>query len=1259
MKRHFLSLLILSGVTGILSAASPLLPGVSDFSWDAPGIRKNAEREQACLNGYWAFSPVAETLDPQAKAPDNSVGWGYAKVPYPWETMRVMNLPENAPKKAKWHTAWYRRTFRVPEERKNNRVFLEIQHIQTRGTIYIDGKEAGKILFPGGSLDITPFIRRGKSQELTIRVSAIPSSAEEYVIMDINNIYKVASRIRNKGIVGDVFLNIVPETRIEHTHFITSVEKKQITFHVIPVNPDAGKQYTIEAEIRDPSGKTVKTFRSPLLTKKMLKQGHWEFSAPWTDPKLWDIDTPENFYHGTLKLYENGRLVDTTLPEKFGFREFSIQGQDYVLNGKPLHLLAYIPGNYSYFWASDKSSRPLAEMTLRRLKKMGYNFAISENYNFNEGATGYIRGFFEAADNTGFLHSFSLPHPSAFNSALDTDPQKRAEYRKLTEYLIRLYWNHPSLVMYATTHNCTGAWGDQNPTRLGGDYVASKAKGERELKEKNRRNAEETQKIIREIDPAHPVYIHSSGSLCGQYTLNMYLNWAPLQERSDWLEYYSKHGKMPLALVEWGPPHSASFSSFRGWVWSRAHIQTAWDAEYVSAYYGDKVGEWTPQRLELLDRIIKNDGKPVHFGRFTVFERFDIVNRLQGDFFADNYRSMRAWNLSMMLPWDYDSNYIRVPGEWKSKEWPDRYKNLNQPGLVPDFAGHDKYPLTIYPEAYRLSHLGKAIRYWGAPLICFIGGGKVFTTKEHVYLPGERIAKTLVMINDKRRDLDCSWQLMLKGSPETKRTGKVRIPAGNRSFQTVELPLPSDLQPGSFELSAEFRFSDGTLRKDSFAFQVISSAKSSAPGRTIAALYDPKGMTENLLKKWNVRYRKVGLRDNLSRYKTVIIGREALSAKGALPNLDAVRKGQQVLIFEQQTPVLERLGFRINEIGLRKLFFRDSRNPLLKETAEPLFADWRGESTLLPPMLDYNEFFCPPWTWCGFKTHRVWRCGNRGTVADALIEKPTIGNFMPVLDGGFCLQYAPLLEYREGKGRILFCQLDVTGRSETEPAAMRMVANLLQSLENPPVNELRSWSILGGETFRNEIAKLGFRNPSANQEAQVLVIGPGAEKYPDLTRMVEGGTRVLCFGLKAQELNALFPGKINAKDLKNQPSRLANLNYPEFAGISNMDTYFQTRLDYAVTKNNAELDRIMIGKGSVVICSVTADRLDYRRLFHLRTSFRRRSNLMSRLLNNAGVPSESVLLKRFAESPKAKPWLNSFYVQEPVDEDNPYRYYHW
>ena len=76
---------------------------------------------------------------------------------------------------------------------------------------------------------------------------------------------------------------------------------------------------------------------------------------------------------------------------------------------------------------------------------------------------------------------------------------------------------------------------------------------------------------------------------------------------------------------------------------------------------------------------------------------------------------------------------------------------------------------------------------------------------------------------------------------------------------------------------------------------------------------------------------------------------------------------------------------------------------------------------------------------------RVWRCGNRGNVASVLIEKPARGDFLPIVDGGFSLQYSPLLEYREGQGLVLFCQLDVTGRTEAEPAADTLVRNILST----------------------------------------------------------------------------------------------------------------------------------------------------------------------------------------------------------------------
>jgi beta-galactosidase len=77
---------------------------------------------------------------------------------------------------------------------------------------------------------------------------------------------------------------------------------------------------------------------------------------------------------------------------------------------------------------------------------------------------------------------------------------------------------------------------------------------------------------------------------------------------------------------------------------------------------------------------------------------------------------------------------------------------------------------------------------------------------------------------------------------------------------------------------------------------------------------------------------------------------------------------------------------------------------------------------------------------------RAWRRGNQGNVASVLIEKPARGDFLPIVDGGFSLQYSPLLEYREGAGLVLFCQLDVTARTERDPAAERLAANLLDYL---------------------------------------------------------------------------------------------------------------------------------------------------------------------------------------------------------------------
>ena len=151
--------------------------------------------------------------------------------------------------------------------------------------------------------------------------------------------------------------------------------------------------------------------------------------------------------------------------------------------------------------------------------------------------------------------------------------------------------------------------------------------------------------------------------------------------------------------------------------------------------------------------------------------------------------------------------------------------------------------------------------------------------------------------------------------------------------------------------------------------------------------------------------------------------------------------------FEQTRDVLEkRLGFRVEEYGLRRVFPRVPDHPFLAGIKPENLNDWRGSATINPPRLKYEmrPRYGPTVEWAGIPVTRVWRCGNRGNVASVLIEKPARGDFLPILDGGFSLQYSPLLEYREGKGMMLFCQLDVTGRTESDPTAEALVRNILR-----------------------------------------------------------------------------------------------------------------------------------------------------------------------------------------------------------------------
>ncbi|MGA2032999.1 MAG: hypothetical protein ABSG68_12125, partial [Thermoguttaceae bacterium] len=503
--------------------------------------------------------------------------------------------------------------------------------------------------------------------------------------------------------------------------------------------------------------------------------------------------------------------------------------------------------------------------------------------------------------------------------------------------------------------------------------------------------------------------------------------------------------------------------------------------------------------------------------------------------------------------------------------------------------------------------------------------------------------------------------------------------------------------------------SSGETREDTFAVNVLASApvaesKGTVPfslrspaiatrklGQSPArksgqspktALFDPKGETARLLTQLGVRFDAVAADADLGGYGLLVVGKAALSVDGAAPDISRVRDGLKVVMFEQTADVLEkRFGFRVQEYGLRQVFPRVPDHPLLSGLETDNLHDWSGQATILPPRLTnytMKPSFGPTNQWCGIQVPRAYRAGNWGNVASVLIEKPACGNFLPIVDGGYSLQFSPLMEYREGKGVVLLCQMDVTGRTEDDPAAARLVANMLNYVSTYVPPAPRKACYVGLEAGRKHLEQMGLTvatyqggSPATDE---VLVVGPGggpalAAHADALRRWIASGGNVLAIGLGQEEANAFLPFSVKSQKreyicaLFPPPSLTSLLAGIGPADVMNRDPREIELLSEGVTPLGDGVLAVA-PHANVVFCQLVPWEFDYQKYFNLKRTFRRASCLVSRALGNMGVDGPTPMLERFS-SPAGKGaagdrrWLTGFYLDKPEEFDDPYRYFGW
>ena len=210
LRRAALVLAVLPGLCAggrLVRAATPdpVLPAGVEAMWDLNLAyhETTPTRERICLNGLWQWQP-ANALD----APPPAGAWGYFKVPGCWpgitdylekDSQKVYPHPAWAGRSLPEITAaWYQRTFEVPAGWSGRRLALRVEYLNSYTAVFVDGRRAGEIQFPGGELDL-PACPPGVTHTLALLVVAMPLQGVMLSYTDSASARQVRGAVPRRG----------------------------------------------------------------------------------------------------------------------------------------------------------------------------------------------------------------------------------------------------------------------------------------------------------------------------------------------------------------------------------------------------------------------------------------------------------------------------------------------------------------------------------------------------------------------------------------------------------------------------------------------------------------------------------------------------------------------------------------------------------------------------------------------------------------------------------------------------------------------------------------------------------------------------------------------------------------------------------------------------------------------------------------------------------------------------------------------------
>ena len=329
--------------------------------------------------------------------------------------------------------AWYQRDILIDRYMIGRRIVLTLERPNWETTVWIDERKIGSnISLVAAHVYDLGTVSPGRHR-LTIRVDnrmLMPYRPDSHSVSDsLGGSWN--------GIVGKIELNDTGRIWIDDAQAFPNVSQRKMLIKVRIGNLTGRSGSGTLTAIWPDIGVVPVTWDE--------HGGSAEVEVPIrVDAETWDEFHPKKL---PLKLWLKGAEVDEYRDLSVGLRDFHTEGNQFILNGRPVIFRGTHNGGdfplTGYPPTDVKSWLALFETC----KKWGLNHMRFHSWCPPEAA-------FEAADQIGF---YLQPEPGMWNEISPNTPIERMLYEE-TDRMIRAYGNHPSFMLLSASNEPKGKW---------------------------------------------------------------------------------------------------------------------------------------------------------------------------------------------------------------------------------------------------------------------------------------------------------------------------------------------------------------------------------------------------------------------------------------------------------------------------------------------------------------------------------------------------------------------------------------------------------------------------------------------------------------------------------------------------------------------------------------------------------------------------------------------------------------------------------